>query len=144
MNTRAKGNRFQADVARWLRERGWTVRNFPVSSTPMTIKGKRIFVSRPLDVFGADLYARKSGKSIWIQASMSGGVHKRVEEYLRYFDFLHPGESLQIWLKTRTGNINVYDIDIKLRLPMKLGKVIRGAWFTAEGSRWQFGEKEKP
>lgn len=149
MNTRAKGNAFQVWIRRFLVERGWIVRNFPLTIVPITVKSKKIFRPLKQDAFGADLICRKIAMNmmepyvLWIQASCSGGIKKRVEEFQQYFKFLLPGERLQIWIKTPKG-INISEVDLELGLAIPLGKIIRGKWYAAEGVKWEFGEEIKP
>jgi hypothetical protein len=81
MNTRAKGNTFQVWIRRFLVERGWTVRNFPLTIQPLNRGGKTIFRPLKQDAWAADLIARRPGTLLWIQASCSGGIAKRVEEF---------------------------------------------------------------
>ena len=144
MNTRAKGNTFQVWIRRWLVERGWVVRNFPLTIIPITVKGKKIFRPLKQDAWGSDLIARRPGTLLWIQASCSGGIAKRVEEFKQYFSFLLPGEQLQIWIKTPKGIINISEVDRELGIAVPLGKIIRCKWYVAEGVKWEFGEEVKP
>ena len=118
--------------------------------------GRMIFSRLSLDVFGADLVARKDifsqkvstglgidfkfkdllGAILWIQASGSSGVKKRVDEFKKYFQFLLPGEHLQLWTKTGT-TWNVKEIPITEEAePIELGKIIRRKWYSASG--WEF------
>jgi hypothetical protein len=151
MTKRAAGNANQRWIADWLIERGWTVRNFPVISRPifgpggkpMTKDGRMIFSRLSLDTFGADLVARRdmgaikeNGMLLWIQASGSSGVKKRVDEFKKYFQFLLPGEHLQLWIKTGTA-WNVKEIPITEGAePLELGKIIRRKFYSASG--WEF------
>jgi hypothetical protein len=141
MTTRSAGNANQRWVADWLTERGWTVANFPVRNRPLFKKGKIIYVRLNQDVWGADLMARKKMNPgdiyiLWIQVAVNRGVKKRVDEFKKYFQFLLPGEHLQLWTKTGT-TWNVKEIPIREGAePMELGKIIRRKWYSACG--WEF------
>lgn len=150
MSKRRKGNDFQRWIKSWLELRGWTVRNFPVSVRPiMTPKGL-VYAGAKVDVWGADLCARKPHRLIWVQGSCSGGVKKRVEDYQQHFGDLLEGEDLLIFLKTPKGPVNVKRLvpigegrsfKLKDTTPeaMKVedvGKIILGKWYSASG--WEF------
>lgn len=149
MTTRATGNALQRWVKAWLEERGWRIHNFPVqarpvfgSSGPMMKAGRMIFRKQGQDVFGADLVARRNPGDnneialLWIQVSGSSGVKKRVEEFRKYFQFLLPGEHLQLWIKSgATWNVKKISIN-KIDEPVELGKIIRRKFYSASG--WEF------
>jgi hypothetical protein len=144
MTTRSSGNANQRWIVKWLTERGWIVRNFPVLSRPvfgpggkpMMKNGRMIFSRLSLDTFGADLVCRKDGVLLWIQASGSPGVKKRVDEFKKYFQFLLIGEHLQLWTKVEK-DWNVKEIPIvEGAEPMELGKIIRRRWYSVCG--WEF------
>lgn len=148
MNTRKKGNDFQRRCAEYLRAWGWEVRNFPVTVQPIFVKGKRIFASRPIDIWGSDMVARKDRPStlnidsqifprlLWVQASLDGAVKKRVDEFMRLITTPLPGEEFQIWLASPTGSINVKKIDFGEGTAIDLGKIIKGSWFGKSGYRF--------
>lgn len=146
-SARASGNEYQVYVRKWLEERGWTVRNFPViakpifgrGGLPLTKDGKPLFSRMNLDVYGADLVARKGDRLIWIQASMSSEIKKRLAEFSKYFTDLLPGEEVQIWLKKNGGRTNVLMVDIWLEtseskpqlIAEPLGMIYQRKWFSS-------------
>jgi len=147
-NTRKKGNDFQRRCAGYLKDWGWTVRNFPVTVQPIRIGGRRIFATRPIDIWGSDMVARKDRPSIhnidsmifprliWVQASLSGGVKKRIEDFKASISLPLPGEEFQIWLVSSTGSINVKQVDVQTGVAIDLGKIIKGSWFGKAGYRF--------
>jgi hypothetical protein len=144
MTKRSAGNSNQRWIAAWLTERGWIVRNFPSlarpifgpGGKPMMKDGRMIFSKLSLDTWGADLCARKPNVLLWIQASGSSGVKKRVDEFKKYFQFLLPGEHLQLWTKAGT-TWNVKEIPIREGAePLELGKIIRRKFYS--GCGWEF------
>lgn len=149
-NSRAQGNKNQAWIKAWLTERGWTVRNFPVQARPvfgpggkpLMRNGVMVFRKAEADVWGADLIARKEIAPgdpclLWIQASGSSGVKKRVEEFRKYFSFLLGREYLQLWIKAGRDTWNVRELSIRDDGEHKeLGKIIRRKWFSSGGWVW--------
>lgn len=144
---REKGNAFQRWVKDWLEERGWLIRNFPMTSRMIKIKGKMIFVKQNNDVFGCDLIARKDRRCLWVQATLDSSVTKRQEEFERYllkFDML-PGEDFLIWMKNEKGEINVKFVFMQANHTkgdhigiMDIGKIIRRKFYCSEGVNYEF------
>lgn len=151
-SAREKGNEFQNWVAHWLEDRGWVVRNFPLASRPLFDKRQQkvIYVRQSQDVFGADLVARKDGRLIWIQASATADISRRIEEFNRYFHFLLQFEELQIWVKAKPTEINLTrlhsipkDFEGAIRFePEIVGKIIRRRFYAASGYP-DFGQEVK-
>ena len=150
MSTRKKGNDFQRWIKSFLELHGWTVRNFPVSVRPIRTPKGLVYAGAKVDVWGADLCARKPGRLIWVQGSCSGGVKKRVEEYRQHFGSLLEGEDLLIFLKTPKGPVNVkrlvplgpgrsFALEGEMADAVSVedcGKIILGKWYSASG--WEF------
>jgi len=150
---REKGNDFQIWIKNWLQERGWTVRNFPMTSKAITIpikKGskvmKLIWVHQNNDVFGSDLIAIKGRVRLWIQASLDEHISRRTEEYSKYFTALGPYEALMIWIK-RANWKSIKKVIIGTTGQMivaDLGKIQAGKFTPAKGMYlFDFGEKIK-
>ena len=126
--------------------RGWNVRNF--SSIPKMIKYKNPktgqletrFISLKQDCFGADLVARQfdyvfnTGRLYWIQATLDSSVTKRIEEFKKHFKNTLDGESLQIWIKNKKGEVNIKEVIIfnKKTSVRDIGKIVRGKLFYSE------------
>ena len=147
MNKREKGLTFQQWIKKWLEERGWTVRNFSPTSKPIYSKKFRkiIYVSVNNDFWGADLIARKLDRNnqirqLVIQASLSTGIQKRIDEFHKYYKKLMPGEMLQIWIKTDKGVINIKECFIAFNeiQTSDIGKIIRRKFFCTEGVQYEF------
>ena len=153
------GNDFQRWIRDWLRDRCWTVHNFPmISRPPIEIpdlknprRKKLIWLSQDNDVFGCDLIARKGGQILWIQSSLDEHIQRRLDTFALYFDEIGPGEDLMLWIK-REKWISVFIIKIQHQQPAKGrmlyiapgGKIIRGKWNPDPGiPEWYFGEKIK-
>ena len=153
---REKGNDFQRWIRDWLRDRSWTVHNFPmISRPPIEIpdpknprRKKLIWLPQDNDVFGCDLIARKGGQIIWIQSSLDEHIQRRLDTFALYFDEIGPGEDLMLWIK-REKWISVFAINIcwktgneKFLFLGPGGKIIRGRWQADPGiPEWYFGEK---
>ena len=146
-HARRKGNEFQSWIRRWLEERGWVVRNFPVSVQPRKTPKGLIYCGQKLDVWGADLVARKfiNGQTelLWIQASCSGGISKRIGEFSEYFTSLCPGEHLQIWIKAKDGAVNIHHSDCPMMGANLVGKIIRGNFYRKLSGGPDFGGIEE-
>ena len=58
---RAKGLKYQAEIAAWLEEKGWHVVNLPIGSRYQAVR----------DIFGADIIAKHPDRcvTLWIQAT---------------------------------------------------------------------------
>jgi hypothetical protein len=141
VSTRRTGNEFQRWCAKWLGDRGWVVRNFPVSVVPRKTPAGLVYAGQKLDVWGADMVARKdSGPEdpllLWVQASCSGGVKKRAAEFQRYFKKPVPGEFFMLFIKTGIGTVNVHLIDVLSGVPSQAGRIISRKWFSLSG--WKF------
>lgn len=137
---REKGLEFQRWVAKYLEERKFIVRNFPMSGKFVYIKDektgkpKRVYVSTKNDVFGCDLVARKESESrikkvYWIQATLHPQLKKRLSELLKYFKFLLPGERVQLWVKNKKGEINIKELDLDNDKFIEIGKIIRRKFY---------------
>lgn len=131
---RRKGTDFQRWIKKYLEERGWIVHNQTLCSKKVWIAGEIREVSTRQDIFSADLIARKIKnfnepfvddiKGLrWIQSSYSSNVKKRYEDFLKYFKFLLDGESFQLWIKTKSGQINIFDFTMDAC--RQTGKIIR-------------------
>jgi len=153
---REKGNSYQRWIRDWLQDRGWIVRNFPMTSRPILIpetdpkkfgQKKMIWLPQNNDVFGCDLIARnrKGPLILWIQCSLDDHITRRAEEFLKYFKYVSPWERVMIWIKRekwhsiklvtlgRTGLMVVED----------LGKIQVGKFTLARGvPDFTFGEKK--
>jgi len=146
MTKREKGLAFQRWIKKWMEGRGWNVRNF--SSIPKMIKYKNPktgqleirFISLKQDCFGADLVARQfdyvfnTGRLYWIQATLDSSVTKRIEEFKKHFKNTLDGESLQIWIKNKKGEVNIKEVIIfnKKTSVRDIGKIVRGKLFYSE------------
>ena len=152
---REKGNDFQCWIRDWLRDRGWTVHNFPmISRPPIEIpdlkkpgRKKLIWLSQDNDVFGCDLIAMKGSRRIWIQSSLDEHIQRRLDEFAKYWTEIAPSEDLMLWIK-REKWISVFTIgprgtrENKILLLTPGGKIIRGRWQPDPGvPEWYFGEK---
>ena len=143
---REKGLAFQRWITKWMEGRGWTVRNF--SSVPKMIRRKNpktgrletMFISLKQDCFGADLVCRQfdyvfnTGRLYWIQATLDSNIKRKVDEFKKHFKNTLDGESLQIWIKNKKGEINIKEVivfnkDVSVR---DVGKIIRGKIFYTE------------
>jgi len=150
---REKGNDFQIWIRNWLQERGWIVRNFPMTSKPILVperKGskikKLIWLPQDNDVFGCDLIARKGNITLWIQASLDEHITRRLQEFSIYFKNLTPFEFLMIWIKReKWKSIKRVRIDSRGALIVEdVGKITAGKFIEARGAFYfLFGEKEK-
>ncbi|MCK4760502.1 MAG: hypothetical protein KAT69_10665 [Candidatus Aminicenantes bacterium] len=157
MSLREKGNSFQRWIRDWLRDRGWTVHNFPmISRPPITIADKKnprlkklIWLPQDNDVFGCDLIAMKGSRRIWIQSSLDEHIQRRLDEFAKYWDEIAPSEDLMLWIK-REKWISVFTIGPRGARENKIlflapgGKIIRGKWEPDPGiPESYFGEKIK-
>lgn len=154
---REKGNDFQRWIRDWLRDRSWTVHNWPmISRSPITIPDKKnprikklIWLPQDNDVFGCDLVAMKGSRRIWIQSSLDEHIQRRLDEFAKFWDEIAPSEDLMLWIK-REKWISVFVIKIRGQAKNKFlylapgGKIIRGQWQPDPGiPEWYFGEKIK-
>lgn len=148
---RQKGNDYQIWIRDFLLDHGWTVRNFPVISRPRYIEDKKtgkkklVFLPFSLDVFGADLIARKGVQLLWIQASLDDHVTRRAEEYSKHFNLLMINEVLMIWMKgpkgTRIKRVRIYKKNIMVS---DFGRIERGKFYPGPGvGELFFGDKIK-
>lgn len=145
-SAREKGNEFQNWITKWLEARGWVVRNFPLASRPLFDKRQQkvIYVRQSQDAFGADLVARKDGRLIWIQASATADISRRIQEFQKYFHFLLNHEELQIWVKAKPTEINLTGIWTtgSLFRTDHIGKIIRRRFYAVAGYP-DFGQEVK-
>lgn len=156
-SSREKGNDFQRWIRDWLRDRSWTVHNFPmISRPPIEVsdpkkpgRKKLIWLSQDNDVFGCDLIAMKGSRRIWIQSSLDEHIQRRLDTFAKYFDEISPGEDLMLWIK-REKWISVFAIIIRGSAKNKIlflgpgGKIKRGKWEPDPSvPEWYFGEKIK-
>jgi hypothetical protein len=148
--------RFQRDICKWLRSRGFTAHNFPPRTKVIKLKsGKTVVRSEDQDVFGCDIVARKiykaegaiiGFKEVWIQATLDTNVVKKIRQVseaplfpvaaVSNIDPVHT----QIWLKRKGGNINIKQVvGIGERYEaVNVGKIIRGKFYAEEGVRWDY------
>lgn len=149
---REKGNAYQRWIRDWLIERGWTVRNFPMTSRPILVadekrpgEKKMIWLPQNNDVFGCDLIAMKGRVRLWIQSSLDEHITRRLLEFSRYFKTLGPFEILIIWIKREKWH-SVKKVTIGSRGEMivaDIGKIQTGKFIPARGDfMFMFGEKE--
>lgn len=149
---RQKGNDFQIWIRDWLRDRGWIVRNFPMSSKPILIPDKKnpkvkklVWLHQDNDVFGCDLIAMKGRVRLWIQSSLDEHITRRLQEFSKYFEVLGPFESLMIWIKReKWKSIKKVTIGTKGEMIVAdVGKIQAGKFTPAKGAfLFMFGEKE--
>jgi len=152
---REKGNDFQRQIRDWLRDRSWTVHNWPmISRPPIEIpdprnprRKKLIWLKQDNDVFGCDLVAMKGPKRIWIQSSLDEHIQRRLDEFAKFWDEIAPSEDLMLWIK-REKWISVFMIGPRGTRENKIlflapgGKIIRGRWQPDPGVLHSyFGEK---
>ena len=148
---REKGNAYQRWIRDWLWERGWTVRNFPMTSKPLLLPDKKnpavkklVWLPQNNDVFGCDLIARKGFIVLWIQSSLDEHISRRLEEFSKYFEEVGANESLMIWIKREKWH-SIKDVRLDSKGTMivsDLGKIQVGKLYLAQG--WNldiFGEK---
>lgn len=146
---RRKGADFQRWIEAYLKERGFIVRNFPMTGKMIKYKDKetgewkQLYKSLENDVFGCDLVARKKlavdyvdkfGHRItnglyWIQGTYQAYPKKRLEEFKKYFKFLLPGEKVQLWIKNKKGEINIKELDLDNDKFIDIGKIIRRKFY---------------
>lgn len=137
---REKGLAFQRWIKKFLEGRDWIVHNQTPTGRMIKIKGKTIYVSQKNDIMGSDLIARQWDtvygftRLIWIQATLDSNVQKRVDEFRKYFKSTMYHEDLQIWMKTKSGEINIkrviiLDTEVSVQ---DYGKIIRGKFYQSE------------
>lgn len=105
----AKGSAFQRWICAWLKERGWEVFNIPRKSTRIySAKLKTfIFVSSKIDIFGADIIAKKPGRStLWIQATLHKSRRLKEEEFDKHS--WNDRETPMIWMKDDKGRVFIF------------------------------------
>ncbi len=155
-STREKGNAYQRWTRDWLRERGWTVRNFPMTSRPLLLPDKKnpavkklAWLPQDNDVFGCDLVAMKGQRRIWIQSSLDEHTIRRLDEFAKYWNEIAPSEDLMLWIK-REKWTSVFVIAIRGSGKNKIlflapgGRIERGQWNPDPGvPDFYFGEKIK-
>ena len=141
MTKREKGLAFQRWIKKWMEGRGWTVHNQVPMGTAIKVRDNRtIFVSQRNDIFGADLIARQFdygfgiGTVHWIQATLDSNIKRKVDEFKKYFKNTLEGESLQIWVKTKKGGVNIKEVVIfnKKASVRDIGKIVRGKIYYSE------------
>lgn len=137
---REKGLEFQRWIKAWLEGKGWIVRNFPPTAKTIYNKKKKkiVYISQKNDVWGADLIARKYKMLIWIQASLDGHIQKRIDEFRKYFKEFGDNEQLQIWIKIKSGLINIKRVDLEEEAGISpivtdMGKIIQGKFYSNVG-----------
>jgi len=149
---REKGNAYQRWIRDWLQERGWTVRNFPMTSRPIMVpdekhpgQKKMIWLPQNNDVFGCDLIARKGGLILWIQSSLDDHITRRLDEFFKYFHNIGSWERLMIWIKReKWHSIKLVSVgSTGLMVVEDLGKIQVGKFTLARGvPDFTFGEKK--
>lgn len=147
---REKGNSYQRWIRDWLQDRGWMVRNFPMTSRPIMVpdekrpgQKKMIWLPQNNDVFGCDLIGRKCMMMLWIQSSLDDHITRRMEEFLKYFKYLGEWEYLMIWIKReKWHSIKRVTIGTSgLMIVEDLGKIQKGKFTLARGTPdFTFGE----
>ena len=129
MSTKKSGNDFQNKIEKFLRQRGFDVINQKTSSRQITLaSGQKVWTSSKQDIFACDLIAMKQKEKIlFIQASMSGDVTKRLKDFKRYnFPLEHC--IVQLWLKRDDGSIAIKEYDGKILIDVS--KIIRGKVYS--------------
>jgi len=122
------GNAFQDWIAKHLRKTGWDVANFKTFSKQLIINGKMHWTSQRQDVFGCDIIAIKHKQPIlFIQASLSGAVKKRLKEFQKY-NFPKKHCIIQLWIKREDGRISVKEL-INEQL-IDVGQFYRGKFYA--------------
>lgn len=114
-NTRKKGNAFQDWSAIWLEERGYDVYN---QKTVAHRLKSGIWVSLAADIFDCDIIALKTGhKPLFIQATMSTAVQKRLDDFLKH---PWPLEYVRVQLWQKRGHVvNIKELDGRKLLDYK-------------------------
>lgn len=150
-SSREKGNAYQRWIRDWLQERGWTVRNFPMTSKPLLLPDKKnpaikklIWLPQNNDVFGCDLIARKEPLLLWIQSSLDEHIARRLDEFLKYFKRMGHFEYLMIWIKReKWHSIKIVHIGgVGFMTVKDIGRIQAGKFILAAGSpTFEFGEK---
>jgi len=124
-NKRKKGLDFQDWIKKFLEEKGWTVHNQrPVGK----LVGKN-YISQRNDIFGCvDLIAKKENKpTIWIQASLSPNLEKRLKEFLQLGNIWNSEDLVQVWIKRKSGLVDIFQVfGTELHL---VGKIIRRKFY---------------
>ena len=137
---REKGLAFQRWIKKWMEGRGWTVHNQVPMGKLVKAGGKSFYISYRNDIFGADLIARQFdyvfgiGRLFWIQATLDSNIKKKVEGFKKHFKNTLEGESLQIWVKNKKGEVNIKEVVIcnKKTSVRDIGKIVRGKIYYSE------------
>ena len=133
---REKGNAFQRWIKAWLEEKGWTVHNqAPQGKMIRSNIGRPIFISVRNDIFGMDIIAKRMNKTLWIQATLDTGKTRKLDEILKYPWSIH--DDVQIWMKRKTGIIDIFKLDIQANELIPLGKIMRRIFYVLPG--WPYG-----
>ena len=107
---RQKGNQFQDWVATWLRDQSYDVHNQKTVAKAVRTGHGVIWISQRQDIFGVDLIALKQGeKPLFIQATIHGGVKKRLDELLQFSWPLNHA-TVQVWQK-KDKAVNIKEFD---------------------------------
>lgn len=148
---REKGNDYQRWIRDWLQERGWIVRNFPMTSRPLMLPDKKkpgtkklVWLPQNNDVFGCDLIARKSPLILWIQSSLDDHIARRLEEFQKYFKYLNPWEHVMIFIKREKWHSikNCSMGTTGVIIAEDLGRILLGRFTLARGApAFTFGDK---
>lgn len=115
MNSRAKGNRAEELVKKYLENRGYLVIRSPRTQQAVFIGGRRKYVSRSNDFFNLyDLIAKKENKTLWIQVKSNlcnaYSVKPEIFEFAKqYCD--DNSESCEIWVYQKNKGYAVFRIN---------------------------------
>jgi len=129
MSKRKIGNKFQTWIEKYLRKLSYDVVNFKtVSKMIPSATGKMIWISQRQDFFGCDLAAIKPNEKIlFIQASLSQNIGKRLKEFQKY-GFPLKNCKVQLWLKRPDNSIAIKEYNGEALVD--IGKIIRSKFYS--------------
>ena len=129
MSARSKGSRNELEVQKILESEGWTCHR----AYPSMIKtGKRFFV-RSNDIFQCfDICAKKKNEHTrWLQVAVGYKKAQKEDKILQY-DFFNEKDKVEIWLKTKVGKWEVFELDKKRKGFDKIYIIERGQKMVLE------------
>lgn len=130
MSARRKGSDFQRWITTWLTEKGWFVFNMPI--------GGRYQKKR--DIFGCDIVAKhqKFNMTLWIQATAASrpGLKRKTEE-MKKIPWKGGCDCVLLMIRRSKYIIDVMKLTINGNM-RSLGKIIKRAWYSAEGINFEF------